>query len=101
MLKVLSGNGAAAYAAKLARIEVAAVYPITPQSQIGEDISKFVANGELDCDIIEAEGEHSVLSAIIGALLLVHVCSATSSHGLAYMNEPMFLPLVMSSHGNG
>ncbi|MGI6463531.1 MAG: hypothetical protein ACOX04_07965 [Candidatus Scatomorpha sp.] len=67
MLKVLSGNGAAACAAKLARIEVAAVYPITPQSQIGEDISKFVANGELDCDIIEAEGEQSVLSAIIGA----------------------------------
>lgn len=57
MLKVLSGNKAAAYAAKLARIEVAAVYPITPQSQIGEDVSKFVADGELDCSIIEVEGE--------------------------------------------
>lgn len=102
MLKVLSGNGAAAYAAKLARIEVAAVYPITPQSQIGEDISKFVANGELDCDIIEAEGEHSVLSAIIGAAVTgARVFTATSSHGLAYMNEPMFfaagmrVPMVM------
>ena len=29
MLKVLSGNKAAVYGAKLARVEVAAVYPIT------------------------------------------------------------------------
>ena len=40
MLKVLSGNKAAVYGAKLARVEVAAVYPITPQSQISEDITK-------------------------------------------------------------
>ena len=43
MLKVLSGNKAAVYGAKLARVEVAAVYPITPQSQISEDITKVVA----------------------------------------------------------
>ena len=102
MLKVLSGNKAAAYAAKLARIEVAAVYPITPQSQIGEDVSKFVADGELDCSIIEVEGEHSVMSAITGAAVAgSRVFTATSSLGLAYMTEPMMfaagmrVPMVM------
>ena len=102
MLKVLSGNKAAAYGAKLARIEVAAVYPITPQSQIGEDISKFVSSGELDCDIIEVEGEHSVMSSITGACVAgARVFTATSSLGLAYMNEPMMFaagmrqPMVM------
>ncbi len=102
MLKVLSGNKAAAYGAKLARVEVAAVYPITPQSQIGEDVSKFVASGELDCDIIEVEGEHSVMSAITGAAVAgARVFTATSSLGLAYMNEPMMfaagmrVPMVM------
>jgi pyruvate ferredoxin oxidoreductase alpha subunit len=92
MLKVLSGNKAAVYAAKLARVEVAAVYPITPQSQISEDITKVVAAGELDCDIIEVEGEHSAMSAIIGASTVgARVFTATSSWGLAYMNEPLMV----------
>lgn len=92
MLKVLSGNKAAVYAAKLARVEVAAVYPITPQSQISEDITKVVAAGELDCDIIEVEGEHSAMSAIIGAATVgARTFTATSSWGLAYMNEPFMV----------
>lgn len=102
MLKVLSSNEAAAQAAKLARINVAAVYPITPQSQISEDVSKMVAKGELDCDIIEVEGEHSVMSAMTGAAVAgARVFTATSSLGLAYMNEPMMfaagmrVPMVM------
>ena len=92
MLKVLSGNKAAVYGAKLARVEVAAVYHITPQSQISEDITKVVAAGELDCDIIEVEGEHSAMSAIIGASTVgARVFTATSSWGLAYMNEPLMV----------
>jgi pyruvate/2-oxoacid:ferredoxin oxidoreductase alpha subunit len=92
MQKVLSGNKAAVYAAKLARVEVAAVYPITPQSQISEDITKVVAAGDLDCDIIEVEGEHSAMSAIIGASTVgARVFTATSSWGLAYMNEPLMV----------
>ena len=92
MLKVLSGNKAAVYGAKLARVEVAAVYPITPQSQISEDITKVVAAGELVCDIIEVEGEHSAMSAIIGASTVgARVFTATSSWGLAYMNEPLMV----------
>lgn len=102
MLEVLSGNKAAVAAARLARVEVAAVYPITPQSQISEDMTKAVASGQIDCDIIEVEGEHSAMSAIIGASAAgARVFTATSSWGLAYMNEPMFvcagmrLPAVM------
>ncbi len=102
MLKVLSGNEAAAEAAKLARITVAAVYPITPQSQISEGVSKMVAQGELDCEIIELEGEHSVMSSIIGAAVTgARVFTATAGVGLAYMTEPfmyaagMRVPMVM------
>ena len=102
MLKVLSGNEAAAEAAKLARITVAAVYPITPQSQISEGVSQMVAKGELDCDIIELEGEHSVMSSIIGAAVAgARVFTATSGVGLAYMTEPflyaagMRVPMVL------
>ena len=40
-IKVITGNAAAATAAKLARPEVVAAYPITPQTEIIEQISKF------------------------------------------------------------
>lgn len=62
----------------------------------------MVATGELDCDIIEVEGEHSVMSAMTGAAVAgARVFTATSSLGLAYMNEPMMfaagmrVPMVM------
>ena len=52
-IKVITGNGAAAIAAKLARPDVVAAYPITPQTEIIEQISKFHATGEMDCELIQ------------------------------------------------
>ncbi|MEE8381739.1 MAG: pyruvate ferredoxin oxidoreductase, partial [Thermodesulfobacteriota bacterium] len=43
---------AIAEAAKLARIEVAAAYPITPQTHIVERLSELVADGEIDAEYI-------------------------------------------------
>ena len=56
-IKVLDGNEAAATGAMLARPTVVSVYPITPQSHAAEYIAQLIASGELDAEIIEAEGE--------------------------------------------
>ncbi|MEM4293743.1 MAG: pyruvate synthase subunit PorA [Thermoplasmata archaeon] len=103
MKMVLRGNMATAYAAKLAKVEVIPAYPITPSTLFPEKISEFVANGELKCQFIKCESEHSAMSACIGASAAgARVATATSSQGLALMHEVLFiaagmrLPIVMA-----
>jgi len=100
---VCDGNEAAAWAVALARVEMVAVYPITPQSSLVEYLAKLVADGTLDADIVDAEGEHSVLSVLQGAALAgARTYTATCGPGLAFMFEPYLrqpglrLPMVMS-----
>ena len=66
---VCDGNEAAARGVVLARPDMVAVYPITPQSSLAEYIAQFVADGKLDADLMDVEGEHSVLSVLQGACL--------------------------------
>lgn len=88
---VLSGNYAAAYAAKEACVEVIPIYPITPQTTIIEKLVEFVENGELKAEIIHADSEHSAMAAAIGASAVgARVFTATSSHGLLYMYEMLW-----------
>ncbi len=101
-IKVLKGNSAAARAVLLCKPDVVAAYPITPQSPVVEEMSKFVATGKLDAEFVEVEGEHSAMSVLIGASSTGgRVFSATSSNGLAFMMEAYFyaatlrLPIVM------
>ncbi len=85
---VISGNYAQSYAAKLARVQVASAYPITPQTTIVEKIAEFVASGELKADFIKVESEHSALQACISASALgARTYTATSSQGLLLMHE--------------
>lgn len=89
MIKVLSGNKAAAHGVRLAKPDIIAVYPITPQTPLAEELAKFHSQGLIDSDMIEVEGEHTAMSAITGASVAgARVFTATSSWGLAYMNEP-------------
>jgi 2-oxoisovalerate ferredoxin oxidoreductase alpha subunit len=46
--KVITGNYASSYGAKLARVQVIAAYPITPQTSVVEKIADFVADGEME-----------------------------------------------------
>ncbi|MEM2004602.1 MAG: ferredoxin oxidoreductase [Zestosphaera sp.] len=99
----LSGNTAVAYAVKSADVDVVSAYPITPQTTIVEKIAEFVANGELDAEMIHVESEHSALSAAVGASAMgARVYTASSSQGIALMYEIMFiasslrLPIVMT-----
>ncbi|MFQ6121143.1 MAG: pyruvate ferredoxin oxidoreductase, partial [Methanosarcinales archaeon] len=48
MKKMISGNEAAAWGARLARAEVIPTFPITPQTEIIENIAKWISNKEFD-----------------------------------------------------
>ncbi|UCF55794.1 MAG: phenylglyoxylate dehydrogenase, partial [Deltaproteobacteria bacterium] len=85
------------------RPDMVAVYPITPQSSLAEYISQFVADGIIEADLMDVEGEHSVLSVLQGACLAgARTFTASCGQGLAFMFEPYFrtpplrLPIVMS-----
>jgi pyruvate/2-oxoacid:ferredoxin oxidoreductase alpha subunit len=85
---LLTGNHAAAWAAKLARPKVVPVYPITPQTPVLEKLTEFQAAGEFDAEVITPESEHSVMAACIPASLAgVRVFTATASQGLLLMHE--------------
>lgn len=88
MKMFLTGNFAAAYGARLARPQVIAAYPITPQSQIYEKLSEWDGAKELGGRMMRVESEHSAMSACIAASLTgVRTFTATSSQGLALMHE--------------
>lgn len=88
----LTGGAAAAEALKQIEPDVMAVYPITPQTPIIETYAKFKADGEVATEIIEAESEHSAISACVGASAAgARTATATSSQGLALMNEILYI----------
>ncbi|MBL7071755.1 MAG: pyruvate ferredoxin oxidoreductase [Candidatus Omnitrophica bacterium] len=104
MKKVLTGNHAVSYGAKLARAQVIAAYPITPQTEVVEKLSEMVASGELKARFIKVESEHSAMAASIGASAAgARSFTATSSQGLALMHEMLHwatgarVPVVMAN----
>lgn len=99
---IITGNEAAATAARLARVQVVAAYPITPQSPVVETLSEWVASGEMPAEFVNVESEHSALTVCIAASTVgARVFTATSANGLAYMTEQVWwaagarLPIVM------
>lgn len=101
--KALTGGQAVAVAMKQINPDVVAAYPITPQTPIIETFAQFVADGEVDTELIDAESEHSALSAVVGAASAGgRAMTATSSQGLALMAEIVYiasgsrLPIVMA-----
>ncbi len=104
MKKVITGNHSVSYAAKAARAQVVSAYPITPQTQVVERISQFVADGEMDAVYVNVESEHSAMAACIGAAAAgCRTFTATSAQGLALMHEMLHwatnarLPIVMAN----
>ncbi len=104
MKKVMMGNHAVAWGARLARVEVISAYPITPQTQVVEKLSEMCADGTLAARFIKVESEHSAMAAVIGASATgVRTFTASSSHGLLYMHEMLHwagggrLPVVLAN----
>lgn len=97
-----TGNYIAAKAAIMAKPEVVAAYPITPQTTLVEGIANYVSTGEFKGEYICVESEHSAMTACIGASEAgSRTFTATSSHGLLLMHEMLHwaalarLPIVM------
>ena len=72
-------------------------------THIPEKLADFIYDGEMDCELIDVESEHSALSACLGAQAAgVRTFTATASQGLALMYEILFvtsgmrLPVVMA-----
>jgi pyruvate ferredoxin oxidoreductase alpha subunit len=87
---------AVAEAARLCDTDVVAAYPITPQTHIVEHLSELVANGKLDAEYIPVESEQSAMSSCIGASAAgARTFTATSSQGLALMNEMIYIAPVL------
>lgn len=101
--KGLTGDGAAAEAARQIDPDVVAAYPITPQTETVERFAEFVADGKVTSEFVAVESEHSALSACCGSAAAgARTWTATASQGLALMHEILFiaagqrLPIVMT-----
>lgn len=84
--------------------DVVAAYPITPATEVVQIFSQFVADGKVKTEFVAVESEHSAMSACIGASASgARVLTGTSSQGLAYMWEMLYiasglrLPIVMAA----
>lgn len=105
---LLTGNGASAWGARLARADYIPAFPITPQTEIIEALSKWIVNGEMDSRMVNMDSEHSMVTAAGAAAITgVRVFTATSSQGLLYAMEMMYsaagwrAPFVMANVSRG
>jgi len=105
---VMVGNKACAWGVKLSRVKVMSAFPVTPQTTITEYLSQFVADGEIDGEFVNAEGElatQAIVKASERAGARSFVCC--SGPGQLYMHHPMHgtssgrLPVVMATVHRG
>jgi pyruvate ferredoxin oxidoreductase alpha subunit len=88
---LLTGNGAAAWGARLAGVDYIPAFPITPQTEIIETIAKWIDTDEMDARMVTLESEHSMITAAGAAAATgVRVFTATSSQGLLYGMEMLY-----------
>ncbi|MCK4586230.1 MAG: pyruvate synthase, partial [Gammaproteobacteria bacterium] len=89
--QLLTGNGAAAWAARLAKVDYVPAFPITPQTEIIETLSAWFDNDEIPGHMTTLESEHSMITAAGAAAITgVRVFTATSSQGLLYGMEMLY-----------
>lgn len=99
----LSGNEAVAVAMRQIDPDVMGAFPITPSTEIPQYFAQYVADGKVHTELVTVESEHSSMSVCIGAAAAGgRAISATSSCGLAYMYELLYvaassrLPIVLA-----
>ncbi|HET9704510.1 MAG TPA: thiamine pyrophosphate-dependent enzyme [Vicinamibacterales bacterium] len=85
-----SGNEAAALAAKDIGFHVMGYFPITPSTEVAENLARMQADGEHETMMIAGDGEHGAAGICYGAALGGgRVLNATSSQGLLYSLEQL------------
>jgi len=107
-VQIMTGNSAAAWGAKLCKVQVVSAYPITPSTSVTETIANWVERGELKAEYVRVESEHSVMTVCVSASTVgARVFTSTSSHGLLYMHEQLHwaagsrLPIVLACVNRG
>ena len=89
-LEFRSGNEAAALAASDIGFHMMGYFPITPSTEVAENLSKMQAEGLHDIAMIAADGEHGAAGICYGAALGGgRVLNATSAQGLLYALEQL------------
>jgi len=104
MKQQIEGSQAVAKTVAMCRPEVAACYPISPQTHIVETLSRLVKAGQAGpCQFLNVESEFGALSVLIGASAAgARTYTATTSQGLLFMAEAVYnaaglgLPVVMT-----
>ncbi len=87
---LITGSEAIAVACQLADVDVITAYPIRPYDTVMQYVSKLVANGEMDCEYIVAEGEHSQFEIVKHASAVgARVFSGSSGVGWMYAMEAL------------
>lgn len=106
--KLITGNGAAAWGARLSSVDYIPAFPITPQTEIIETLSDWINKGEMKGRLTMLESEHSMITAAGSAATAgVRVFTATSSQGLLYAMEMIYaisgwrIPLVLVNVSRG
>ncbi len=99
---LMDGNAAAAWGARLSRVQVVPNFPVTPQTEIIETLAKWSTSGAWKGRFLPVESEHSVLSAAVASASTgARTFTGSSSQGLMLMHEVMYiasgmrLPIVM------
>lgn len=85
-----SGNEMASLAARQINYHLMGFYPITPSTEIAENIDEMYAQGLCETRLVPAEGEHSAAGICYGASTAGgRVLNATSAQGLLYALEQL------------
>ena len=88
---LLTGNGAAAWGARLADVDYVPAFPITPQTEIIETLERWIEEDQLSARLVTLESEHSMVTAAGAAAATgVRAFTATSSQGLLYGMEMLY-----------
>lgn len=89
--RMLTGNAAAAWGARLAEVDYVPAFPITPQTEIIEDLAGWFAAGSMQGKFVTMDSEHSMITAAGAAAATgCRVFTATSSQGLLYGLEALW-----------
>ena len=108
MKELLTGNAAIAKGVALSSVEYIPFFPITPQTEIIELLSRWVREGSLDAKMVQMDSEHSMITAAGAASMAgARSFTATSSQGLLYGFEMLYTvagwraPIVLANVSRG
>src|SRR6516162_8201021 len=87
---LVTGSEAIAQALRLADVDIVAAYPIRPYDAVMQAVAQLIANGEMDCEYIVAEGEHSQFEIVKHASAVgARVFCGSSGVGWMYAMEAL------------